>query len=167
MCCGHWLHHPMLESFCQVLNLKTGCEVFIGYCGGSAWVIVGGRLGCCCLWEQIYNLFMLGTTPRGGADENWIGKNMRIFIIIIITRPRPAFGRLGLGRSSGGKTSGGVSTPHFAPSALSSALKQYILALSSRSSSSWQSPSSVWYAGSVMGYNQKYNDMPLSLWQGR
>ena len=29
-----------------------------------------------------------------------------IIIIIINTRPRPAFGRLGLGRSSGGKTSG-------------------------------------------------------------
>ena len=50
---------------------------------------------------------------------------LSIFIIIIITtRPRPAFGRLGLGRSSGGKTFGGVSTPRFAPSALSTALKQ-------------------------------------------
>ena len=49
-----------------------------------------------------------------------------IIVIIIITRPRPAFGQLGLSRSSGGKTSGGVSTPRFAPSALSLALKQYI-----------------------------------------
>ena len=57
-----------------------------------------------------------------------------IIIIIIITRPRPAFGRLGLGRSSGGKTSGDVSTPRFAPSALSSALKQYILTLLNQSS---------------------------------
>ena len=55
-----------------------------------------------------------------------------VVIIIIITRRRLAFGRLGLGRSSGGKTSGDVSTPHFAPSALSSALKQYTLALLSR-----------------------------------
>ena len=69
--------------------------------------------------------------------------------IIITTRPRPAFGQLGLGRSSGGKTSGDVSTPHFAPSALSSALKQYILALHSRSSSSLQSSSSLWSAESV------------------
>ena len=57
-------------------------------------------------------------------------------LIIITTRPRPAFGRLGLGRSSGGKTLGDVSTPRFAPSALSSTLKQYILALLSQSSSS-------------------------------
>ena len=55
--------------------------------------------------------------------------SITITITIIITRPRPAFGLLGLGRSSGGKTSGGVSTSRFAPSALSSALKQYILAL--------------------------------------
>ena len=59
-----------------------------------------------------------------------------IIIIITITRSRPAFGRLGLGRLSGGKTLGDVSTPRFAPSALSSTLKQYILALLSQSSSS-------------------------------
>ena len=59
-----------------------------------------------------------------------------IIMIMINTRPKPAFGRLGLGRSSGGKTSGGVSTPRFAPSALSSTLKQYILAVLSQSSSS-------------------------------
>ena len=62
-----------------------------------------------------------------------IAIDMIMIIVIIITRPRPAFGRLGLGRSSGGKNSGDVSTPHFAPSALSSALKQCILALLSRS----------------------------------
>ena len=66
-----------------------------------------------------------------GLISPHLNDNMLIVfnIIIINTRPRPAFGRLGLGRSSGGKTSGGVSKPRFAPSALSSALKQYILAL--------------------------------------
>ena len=74
----------------------------------------------------------INNRPSSASDDIII----IIIIIIIITRPRPAFGRLGLGRSSGGKTSGGVSTPRFAPSALSSALKQYILAILSQSSSS-------------------------------
>ena len=46
---------------------------------------------------------------------------MMKIIIIIITRPRPAFGRLGLGGSSRGTDlMVKLLTPHFAPAALSS-----------------------------------------------
>ena len=85
---------------------------------------------------------------------------MMKIIIIIITRPRPAFGRLGLGRSSGGKTSG-VS-----------------LCLASRLRHSARPWSNIYWHFSVnhhhLNYMQKcnsfnltYNEMPLSLWRGR
>ena len=91
------------------------------------------------VWKIILTVFFRSTvigTRAATTGESTVEEviQITIIIVIIITRPRPAFGRLGLGRSSGGKTLGGVSTPRFAPSALSSALKQYILALSSRSS---------------------------------
>ena len=78
-------------------------------------------------------------------------------VIIIITRPRPASGRLGLGRSLGGYTVliSKLLTPRFAPAALNSErnnsfvtnrqtattanLMQHIMALHSQSSSSGQS----------------------------
>ena len=48
------------------------------------------------------------------------------------TKPRPAFGRQGLGGSSGGFTLGVVSMPCFAPPALSLALNQHTLSLLSQ-----------------------------------
>ena len=45
---------------------------------------------------------------RGSRSDETKGKLVIIIIIIIIiTRPRPAFGRLGLGGSSGGYSSHG------------------------------------------------------------
>ena len=49
----------------SVYRLLWGVE--LSYCGG--------RMGCS--WEEIYNLFMLGTTPTGGGGQNWIFEIMR------------------------------------------------------------------------------------------
>ena len=49
-----------------------------------------------------------GQIVKGGTSEvTVVGSVLLINIIIIITRPRPAFGRLGLGGSSGGYSSHG------------------------------------------------------------
>ena len=89
-----------------------------------------------------------------------------IIISIIITRPKPAFCRLGLGRLSGGKTSG-VSLRLTLCLWRSARLWSNVYWHFSVDHYNLDNPHHHFDAESVMIYKEKYNETLLSLWQGR